>query len=237
MDLPWNPFARSKSQVLFTCDETKHTSMDLPLIPPPADIVQQATTDETTPSDLRMCIVYGLCTPDGTLVYNGSSTQSQENRFTQHKVHARRDPLSAPLYRYAMELQGANADPTHSMDGWTIHVFGTMQIDNTRCRDAMKRYEQHCIRTVRMTPLGEHLLNTNKALDENRPRANYQKEWRRRENERRTGLGLPSWNAEMSARYRERRRLRLQNMRNEIAQEAHTQAETAAQSMEVEASQ
>jgi hypothetical protein len=31
--------------------------------------------------------------------------------------------------------------------------------------------------------------------------------------------------------------LRLQNMRNEIAQEAHTQAETAAQSMEVEASQ
>jgi len=101
----------------------------------------------------------------------------------------------------------------------------------------MKRYEQHCIRTIRITPLGEHLLNTNKALDENRPRANYQKEWRRRENERRTGLGLPSWNAEMSARYRERRRLRLQTMRNEIAQEAHTQAETAAQSMEVEASQ
>jgi len=98
-----------------------------------------------------------------------------------------------------------------------------MQIDNTRCRDAMKRYEQHCIRTVRMTPLGEHLLNTNKALDEHRPRANYQKEWRRRENERRAGLGLPSWNAEMSARYRERRRLRLQTMRNEIAQEAHAQ--------------
>jgi hypothetical protein len=237
MDLPWNPFARSKCEVLFHCDETKHSSMELPLIPPPADILQQATTDETLPSDLRLCTVYGLCTPDGTLVYNGSTLQSQEHRFTQHKVHARRDPLSAPLYRYAMELQGANADPTHSMDGWTIHVFGTMQIDNTRCRDAMKRYEQHCIRTVRMTPLGEHLLNTNKALDENRPRANYQKEWRRRENERRTGLGLPSWNAEMSARYRERRRLRLQNMRNEIAQEAHTQAETAAQSMEVEASQ
>ena len=78
-----------------------------------------------------------------------------------------------------MEYQGENADPTHSMDNWTIHVFGTMQIDNTRCRDAMKRYEQFCIRTVRMTPLGEHLRNTNKALDENRPRANYQKEWRR----------------------------------------------------------
>ena len=87
--------------------------------------------------------------------------------------------MSAPLYRYAMEYQGENADPTHSMDNWTIHVFGTMQIDNTRCRDAMKRYEQFCIRTVRMTPLGEHLRNTNKALDENRPRANYQKEWRR----------------------------------------------------------
>eukprot|EP01046_Picozoa_sp_COSAG06_P059260 COSAG06_NODE_12197_length_1410_cov_3.519451_1_plen_316_part_00 len=107
MDLPWNRFARSKSQVLFTCDETKHTSMDLPLIPPPADILQQATTDETTPSDLRMCIVYGLCTPDGTLVYNGSSVQSQEHRLTQHKVDARRDPLSAPLYRYAMECQAA----------------------------------------------------------------------------------------------------------------------------------
>ena len=80
-------FARSKCEVLFTCDETKHTSMDLPLIPPPTDIVQQATTDETTPSDLRMCIVYGLCTPDGTLVYNGSSVQSREHRLTQHKVH------------------------------------------------------------------------------------------------------------------------------------------------------
>jgi hypothetical protein len=99
----------------------------------------------------------------------------------------------------------------------------------------MKRYEQHCIRTIRITPLGEHLLNTNKALDENRPRANYQKEWRRRENERRADLGLPSWNAEMSARYRERRRLRLQAMRNDIAQEAHAQAEAASQAMEIEA--
>ena len=113
-------------------------------------------------------------------------------------------------------------------------MFGTMQIDNTRCRDAMKRYEQHSIRTVRMTPLGEHLLNTNKALDEHRPRANYQKEWRRRENERRAGLGLPSWNAEMSARYRERRRLRLQAIQNDIAQEAHASAEAAAQAMEIE---
>ena len=236
MDLPWNPLRVQSSKYCLRATKQTHSLMDLPLIPPPADIVQQATTDETMPSDLRMCIVYGLCTPDGTLVYNGSSVQSQEHRLTQHKVHARRDPLSAPLYRYAMECQGANAYPTHSMDGWTIHVFGTMQIDNTRCRDAMKRYEQYCIRTVRMTPLGEHLLNTNKALDENRPRANYQKEWRRRENERRAALGLRSFNAEMSQRYRESRRLQLQAIQNDIAQEAHASAEAAAQAMEVEAS-
>jgi hypothetical protein len=35
------PAQKAKSPpALFTCDETKHTSMDLPLIPPPTDIVQ-----------------------------------------------------------------------------------------------------------------------------------------------------------------------------------------------------
>ena len=54
------------------------------------------------------------------------------------------------------------------------HVLSRSSQVATICRDAMKRYEQHCIRTIRITPLGEHLLNTNKALDEHRPRANYQ---------------------------------------------------------------
>ena len=39
----------------------------------------------------------------------------------------------------------------------------------------------------------------------------------------------------MSARYRERRRLRLQAMRNDIVQEAHASAEAASQTMEIEA--
>lgn len=49
---PMDSFARSKCEVLFHCDETKHSSMELPLIPPPADIL--ATTVVATTGSIAL---------------------------------------------------------------------------------------------------------------------------------------------------------------------------------------
>lgn len=119
--------------------------------------------------------VYGIKTPDGVLVYVGSSTMP--SRIASHRsqcasLHGRD---SCPLYRFA------NASYPDGLARFTEYTIATIELgdaDPAAAKRTLRSLEALCIRTLRGRP-GVSLQNKNRPVGERRA-ADRCKAWRQR---------------------------------------------------------
>ena len=110
--------------------------------------------------------IYGLCNQAGDLKYIGSSRQSLKSRKRSHATAARNGSADCPLYRYCQKQQ-------EDIRLWSIVCLVTLNITN---QDVARQAEQHFIQLFQRG--GAELLNTNRAIDPNVRRRNYNRAWR-----------------------------------------------------------
>ena len=119
--------------------------------------------------------VYGIKTPEGVLVYVGSSTMP--SRIASHRsqcasLHGRQ---SCPLYRFA------NTSYPDGLARFTEHTIATIELDESdpaAAKRTLRSLEALCIRTLRGRP-GVELRNKNRPVGEGRA-ADRCKAWRQR---------------------------------------------------------